>query len=1012
LSRSLATVVRPFSIRIFTSLVLFIAVGLPFVVEAMEATLTDTQKLWIAEHPTVRVGPDPTFSPIEYFDENGVFKGIAADYLVLLEKKLDIHFQVERLENWKASIAKAKKKEIDVWTAAVETPQRSEYMAFTKPYLNVPAVIMVRDDSAHEDLHLNDMAELRVAVVGGYAAHDFIKSTYPEISLILVDSVETGLQKLSFGELDAFIGNIATAARYAETAGIGNIRVAGKSGFEYRWALAVRNDWPMLKDILQRGLDAITEEEVQEIQKRWISLGERQSLWTTEFIFELLSGASLIFIVIMLFWTRSLKKLVSVRTEKLEQELTTRRMIEDELQQQKNLLDEVGSLATIGGWELDFNKEELRWSETTYQIHEVPEDYIPSPKGSSKFYTEETRKVLRNAMDAAIETGEGWDLELPMITARGRHKWIRLRGQCDIQGGKTARLFGAYQDITYRREVQLDLQRSKEELARQLQETEYARGQLEKQAQELVTLAFEQRQLKDKAELGERSKAEFLATMSHEIRTPMTGILGMADLLLMGDLNADQHKRAQTIKNSGEMLLKILNDILDQSKLDAGKFELSNVDLSLPDLIQGTLDLLTDKAAEKNLTLSYIPGENIPTGIHIDGVRLQQILTNLISNAVKFTEHGNISLYAKQETSEGGSEEIRFDVIDTGIGISPEHQSRLFQRFEQADAATARQYGGSGLGLSICKQLVGLMGGEIGVESTEGKGSNFWFTVPLEYAETEVSESHNTPAIALTDNAQCLNILLAEDNTVNQTLIKTLMEKAGHRVQIVDNGQKAVNAVAEGSFDLVLMDVRMPVIEGPEATAIIRSSEGPNADIPVIAITADAMKEHLPRYFDAGMNAVETKPIQFPKLLTTIDRVMSETTGQGTKTSEQISADTCLDNQIGDDQKISELCALLGEETLVELLAQAPASLHISFESIKQALKTGSSSDIRGGAHAIKGMSASLCATKLADEAAKLEEKCDNLDAIVAALPEFEQVMDETLIWWQSIGKQKYRHSA
>ncbi|PHQ66663.1 MAG: hypothetical protein COB93_11725 [Sneathiella sp.] len=1010
--RSLTTTIRTFLSLFLWSLTVSVVGGSSAAVAKSDALLTDEQNAWIAEHPAIRIGPDPSFSPIEYFDENGNFKGVAADYLALLEDKLGIEFQVEKLENWNASVAKAKKQEIDVWTAAVKTPQRSEYMLFTKPYLNVPAVIMVREDSGLENLHLRDLADLRVAVVGGYAAHDFIVDTNPEISVTLVKDVKTGLQKLSFGEIDVFIGNIATAARYAETAGIGNIRVAGESGFEYRWSLAVRKDWPILIDILQRGLGAITETEIQGIQKRWISLGERNTTWTTEFILGLLSVVFLIIVVAMFFWTRSLQNLVSVRTEKLEQELTARRKIEHELQQQKNLLDDVGSLETIGGWELDVINKKLRWSTTMHHIHEVPEGYVPSREGSTKFYSGKARQTLHQAVNDAIETGEGWDLELPMITAKGRHKWVRLRGQSILKDGKAVRLFGAYQDITHRREVQQDLQRSKEELATQLQETEYSRRQMEVQAQELVALADGQKLLTDKAELGEKSKADFLATMSHEIRTPMTGILGMADLLLMGDLSAEQRKRAQTIKNSGEMLLTILNDILDQSKLDAGKFVLDNVDVFLPDLIQGTLDLLAGNAAEKNLLLSYFPIEDLPRGINVDPVRLQQILTNLISNSIKFTDSGTVSLHIGRQMDDHGSEMLRFTIKDTGIGISSEHQSRLFQRFEQADAATGRQYGGSGLGLSICKQLVELMEGEIGVGSEEGAGSEFWFTIPLRSSASEMSPGYETATIDLSGGNRSLHILLAEDNQVNQTLIKTLMEKVGHRVQIVDNGQKAVNAVAEGDFDLVLMDVRMPVIEGPEATAIIRASGGPNADIPIIAISADAMKEHLARYFDAGMNAVETKPIQFPKLLKTIDQVMNAASAAANPTAAPAIPEISLKSDIGDEEKITDLRKLLGEETLSELLTQAPASLIENFTALKLAATSGDAKGILNAAHAIKGMSASLCAVRLPEAAAAIEDRARTSEDISAALSGFEQTIDETLDWWQSIVQIKYRNTA
>lgn len=966
---------------------------------SQEVTLSAEQREWLAAHPVIKIGPDPAFAPIEYFNENGEFSGIAADYLRLLEKKLGVNFQVERLKDWGTSVEMAKKHQIDVWTAAVETPSRSEYMSFTAPYLKVPAVIMTRNDSGlPESLTMEDLKGLRIGVVGRYAVHEYITQMYPDLPLIVMPTVESGLLKLSFSEIDVFIGNIATAVRYAKSAGISNIAVAGESGFTYEWSLANRKDWPILSGILQAGLNSITAEESQEITDRWISLRKSEPFWTTERIFLLITLAFVLFVIGLLFWTRSLKRLVDQRTQTLEQELSARRKYEEEIKKQKNLLDEVGDLGNIGGWELDIRTNKLTWSKATYDIHDRPRDFVPTVEAVAKAYTPEAREALLKAVQDCIENDKSYDLELPLVSATGRHKWVRTRGVCYKEDGVAVRVYGALQDVTYRREVQMDLQRSKEELAAQLQEVEYSHSELEKQAATLVELADQQKILTDKAEAGERSKAEFLATMSHEIRTPMTGILGMADLLLMGDMPAEQRQKAQTIKNSGEMLLTILNDILDQSKLDSGKFELSNEDVCLPDLIQGTLDLLADKATEKGLSLAYDPPEDLPVGINIDSVRLRQILTNLLSNAIKFTETGEVIL-TTAVTADGDQQQLHFTVIDKGIGISEEQQKRLFQRFEQADAATARKYGGSGLGLSICKQLVELMGGEIGVESVQGEGSQFWFTVPLVPAEEEMQSEYLVAPPPLPVQADPLNILLAEDNAINQALISALLERAGHNVDVVDDGRKAVDGALSGKFDLLLMDVRMPVLEGPEATREIRASGRAHADIPIIAITADAMKENVQGFLDSGMNAVETKPVNLPKLLRTISEVMAAVKGETEKTGTAPKKEaTTL--PIGDEESMTELRDLLDEKTLKDLLEQAPETLSKSLKELKAGVTAKEAKDIRAAAHAIKGMSLSLCAPRLSEEASIIEGMAQTPDMVARMIPGFVETIAQTTGWW------------
>jgi len=360
----------------------------------------------------------------------------------------------------------------------------------------------------------------------------------------------------------------------------------------------------------------------------------------------------------------------------------------------------------------------------------------------------------------------------------------------------------------------------------------------------------------------QKEKDRFFAHMSHEIRTPMNGVIGLSYLALRCDTTPEVSEYLEKIKQSGEFLLSIINDILDFSKIEAGELRIEKIDFELREILEKLSNILAFQASDKGLIFKVNAASSIPKYLKGDPVRLQQVLLNLTSNAVKFTERGDVRVEIQLGQQLDSAMELQFAVHDTGIGMNPEQMSRLFHSFSQVDKSMARKYGGTGLGLAISKELVRMMGGEISVESEQNKGSTFSFTLPFELGESPVQMNSKSGTYPVLEG---LRVLLAEDNRINQLVAKEILLSIGAEVVIAGNGQEAVDAVEKNLFDIVLMDIQMPEVDGYEATRRIRKQLSPT-ELPIVAMTAHAMKEDKEKSLSAGMNDHILKPIDIKKL--------------------------------------------------------------------------------------------------------------------------------------------------
>ena len=608
------------------------------------------------------------------------------------------------------------------------------------------------------------------------------------------------------------------------------------------------------------------------------------------------------------------------------------------LREGNRLLTLAETLAHIGHWRFDISTGELDCSpQFSVMVGATRDRALMARTLVDRVHAEDRRTVLRTLARARGHSGVA-ECPLRMVLDDGRVRHLRLIAQREVDGaGAAAGVFGIMRDVTAEKHVQAELIRAR-----------------------------------DAAEAAAVAKSNFLATMSHEIRTPMTGVLGMIDLLRASPGDEDRERYFTTLKQSADLLMAVLDDILDFSRIESGKIEFEARDFDIGELIQSTLDLFDGAASQKGILLS-MDRRGIHTAlVRGDPARVQQIVSNLLSNAIKFTDTGSVAISLASSPAGPSSSRWRIEVRDTGIGIAPDQIERLFEPFVQAEPGTARRFGGTGLGLAISRRIVDAMGGQIGVTSFPRRGATFWFEVDLPTGEPVTREADASSVVS----SRRLDVLVAEDNPVNQMIISALLRRFGHAVTCVENGRLAVDIADARRFDCILMDMQMPELDGLAATRDIRGSNGASADAPIIALTADASPERRRFYNNAGLTDFLTKPIDRKILADRLAAIANELPRLAVRSPDPArQPDRMAD--LFDVRRYEELRAVLGDAQVVSLLDVLERELARQPDRIRAMIESGDYAGARAEAHSLHGAATNLGAIALGRIAEAIERSPD-----------------------------------
>ena len=911
--------------------------------QAKKITLSASEQLWLDQHKTIRFTGDPNWLPYEAFDQQGIYIGIVAEYLKLIEQKLGIKMEIIPSETWSESVAKLKRGEIDVLSESRDSDLKQQLL-FTQDYISSPVVIVMRWDENYVE-NINQIKQRKIAVLKRHGYVPKIIKAHPGLKFLTADNIQEGLTSVSTGKVDALLATLAQASFHISRLGISNIRIVGKTEFNTRLAFGMTNEFKPLVPLFNRALNSISQVEKQAIFAKW---GKDKFTARVDYkwLFKVIAGL-LLFIFAVLYWNRKLAKEMALRKlaeaqtkvvidsiplpvvvtsmdgkvlsanpkamndydirynelnqldilgfyaspddrDKLVKELKQRGKVEQKIIPMKKPDDSIGSFM-VSIMPINYQEQPALLS-IAVDMTERLEMEVALQKAKEKIARE--NNLLKSIMSSTNDMIFIKDKKLNFIEAN--QAFFKFFGVTEKQviGQTDFDLFPREVAAAFR-ENDLKILENKVIHTNEESVTD-ASGSLRNLLTQRIPLLYDGKNMgvllitrdvtdirsaQQKAEQANKAKTEFLSNMSHEIRTPMNAIIGFTELLNEQIREPKLKSFVKTIQSAGNNLLFLINDILDLSKIEAGKFHIEKTACNPHDVFSELGAIFMLKMNEKNLDFIMDIDPKIPQSLMLDAVRLRQVLFNLIGNAVKFTDKGmvRVKAYTDNEDEIRSKLDLLIDVQDTGIGISEDQKQFVFQAFEQSSGQDVKKYGGTGLGLSISQRLVTLMGGKISLQSQLRRGSTF--TVRLMNVDVSplAAELKNEKAeMPMKVDFHKGSILVVDDIADNRELLFALFADTALKIVEAENGREAVALVKnhisqQHPFDLILMDVRMPIMDGFQAAREIKEF----SSVPIVALTASVMANQFQLSNHTIFDGCLRKPVLKSELVAELCRFLS-----------------------------------------------------------------------------------------------------------------------------------------